>query len=212
LAIASALTLVFAQHPFARSVFEYQQYRDFTGIVERNPYPTLLVARPGSHDYSRYLLVAEGKHGADSEVADFTGREVSLRGSLIYRDGRTMIEVVSGSLRAEDAAHASIPVVNLGSATVRGEIVDSKCYLGVMNPGRSKVHRDCAVRCISGGIPPALATTDGLYLLAGRDGRQLNRAVLSLVGETVEVSCTVERSGETLTLKADPANYRRVER
>jgi hypothetical protein len=28
--------------------------------------------------------------------------------------------------------------------TLTGEIVDSKCYLGVMNPGQGKVHRDCA--------------------------------------------------------------------
>ena len=28
------------------------------------------------------------------------------------------------------------------------------CFLGVMKPGRSKPHRACAVRCISGGIPP----------------------------------------------------------
>jgi len=99
----------------------------------------------------------------------------------------------------------------MGPVTVRGEIVDRKCYLRVMNPGRTKVHRDCAVRRISGGIPPALATEDGLYLLVGSDGRQLNREVLALVGETVEVSGTVERSGETLTLKTEPAALRRIE-
>ena len=39
---------------------------------------------------------------------------------------------------------------------LRGEIVDSKCYLGVMNPGEGTVHRDCAARCLSGGLPPML--------------------------------------------------------
>ncbi len=100
--------------------------------------------------------------------------------------------------------------MNLGKVTIVGEIVDSKCYLGVMNPGRSKVHRDCAARCISGGVPPALVTADGLYLLAGADGRQLHAQILDLVAEKVEVSGTLLRSGETLTLWADPANYRRV--
>ena len=35
-----------------------------------------------------------------------------------------------------------------------------KCYLGVINPGNGKVHRDCAVRCLSGGVTPVFATND----------------------------------------------------
>ena len=45
-------------------------------------------------------------------------------------------------------------MTDLDTFTLIGEIVDSKRYLGVMNPGNGKVHRDCAVRCLSGGIPP----------------------------------------------------------
>ena len=37
---------------------------------------------------------------------------------------------------------------------VEGEIVDSKCHLGVMKPGEGPTHRDCAVRCLLGRIPP----------------------------------------------------------
>src|SRR2546422_5492423 len=88
------LVLVFGQQPFRRSTFEYQQYREFTGLVEANPYPALLLQRPGApvepSPYSRYFLVAPGKHGADSDVHAFAGKRVSLRGSLIYRDGQTM--------------------------------------------------------------------------------------------------------------------------
>jgi hypothetical protein len=43
---------------------------------------------------------------------------------------------------------------------LRGEIVDTKCYLGVMTPGEDKVHRGCAVRCISRGVPPAFLVRD----------------------------------------------------
>jgi len=83
LAATVALTLLFAQQPFARSTFEYQEYREFAGELELKPYPTLLVARPGGKDYSRYLLVAPGKHGADAEVRRFAGEAVRLRGSLV---------------------------------------------------------------------------------------------------------------------------------
>jgi hypothetical protein len=210
LAAAIALVLVFAQRPFARSTFEYQQYRDFSGEVELKPYPTLLVGRPGSNQYSRYLLVAPGKHGADAEVGAFGGEAVRLRGSLIYRDGQTMVEVVPGSVRAMKRGPAVVSVNTLGEETLTGEIVDSKCYLGVMNPGRTKVHRDCAARCISGGIPPAFVTTDGFYLLVGGDGRPLQHEVLGWVGETIQVRGEVLRSGETLILRAEPAGFRHI--
>jgi hypothetical protein len=210
LMIAAALVLVFAQQPFARSTFEFQQYRDFTGVVELKPYPTLVVEHPGAQDYSRYLLVAPGKHGADAEVRAFTGKQVALRGSLIYRDGHTMIELVPGSLKEQHPAAGQASVTNLGAVTLTGEIVDSKCYLGVMNPGRTKVHRDCAARCISGGIPPALVTTDGFYLLVGGDGRPLNEELIPWVAETIEVHGELESSGETLILRMEPASFRRL--
>lgn len=210
LAAAVALVLVFAQRPFARSTFEFQQYREFTGEMELKPYPALLVVRPGGKEYSRYLLVAPGKHGADAEVRSFAGEAVQLRGSLIYRDGQTMVELVPGSVQALRKEPAAVSFATLGEVTLTGEIVDSKCFLGVMNPGRTKVHRDCAARCISGGIPPAFVTADGFYLLVGGDGRALQHEVLDWVGETIEVTGTVLRSGETLILRAEPTSFRRI--
>lgn len=210
LAAAVALVLVFAQRPFARSTFEFQQYREFTGEMELKPYPALLVVRPGGKEYSRYLLVAPGKHGADAEVRSFAGEAVQLRGSLIYRDGQTMVELVPGSVQALRKEPAAVSFATLGEVTLTGEIVDSKCFLGVMNPGRTKVHRDCAARCISGGIPPAFVTADGFYLLVGGDGRAVQHEVLDWVGETIEVTGTVLRSGETLILRAEPTSFRRI--
>ncbi len=215
LAVTASAVLVVGQRPFARSTFEFQQYREFAGTIELNPYPMLLVPRPGAGDSqtldSRYLLVGTGKHGADAEVSAFAGTQITLRGSLIYRDGQTMIELVPGSLAQKGVSpHLSVSPVRVGEVVVTGEIIDSKCYLGVMNPGQTKVHRDCAVRCISGGIPPMLVTAESNYLLVGTDGRKLNREVLDIVGEVVEIAGVVQRSGESLTLMADPATYRRV--
>jgi hypothetical protein len=210
LAAAIALALLFVQHPFARSAFEFQQYRKFAGELELKPYPALLVGRPGGKEYSRYLLVAPGKHGADREVRAFAGKAVRLQGSLIYRDGQTMVELVPGSVEVVKEAPTAVSVAILGEVTLTGEIVDSKCYLGVMNPGRTKVHRDCAARCISGGIPPAFVTADGFYSLVGGDGRPVQHEVLDWVGETVEVTGTVQRSGDTLILRAEPSSFRRV--
>jgi hypothetical protein len=211
--LAIAVVLVFGQQPFLRATFEFGQDREFTGRIELRPYPALLVSRPGAVGnqlaYSRYLLAAPGKHGADAEVRRFSNQLAHLRGSLIYRDSQTMIELMPGSVAVQGPAFANPPLETaLGSVTVIGEIMDSKCYLGVMNPGRTKVHRDCAARCISGGIPPMLLTPNALYLLVGADGRKLNQELLQMVGETVEVHGDVLQSGETLTLYSEPGSYK----
>ncbi len=214
--VTIALMLVVAQRPFANSAFEYGELRAFEGVVEAQPFPTLLVARPGEtgqqDKYSRYLMVAPGKHGADSLVAAADGKQVRLKGQLIYRDGGTMVEIVPGSIAVEDTAPAVQQTTrDLGSVTLSGEIVDSKCYLGVMNPGQGKVHRDCAARCLSGGIPPIFITTDGRQqlLLVGRDGRALGRdALREFIAEPIQVDGELVQRGSTQLLKIDPRALR----
>ena len=131
-----------------------------------------------------------------------------------------MIEVADKSI--EPIPNSPIPRFNdstlpvpLGQQTLIGEIVDSKCYLGVMNPGQLTTHRACAIRCISGGIPPVLLVhqTNGpalYFLLVSRDGRPVNKQVLDMVAEPVQITGDVERQGELLILRADPPTYRRV--
>ncbi len=127
-----------------------------------------------------------------------------------------MIEVVPGSVSVfrEGASGQGLPVTSLGRRTLRGEIVDSKCYLGVMNPGFGKTHRACAIRCISGGIPPVLLVRSEktgratYYLLVGEDGEAVNEEVLELVALPVEIAGNVEKAGSRLVLKASPESYR----
>jgi hypothetical protein len=218
LVIAVALLLVFGQRGFSSSAYEFLVYRDFEGVVREQPYPTLEVDRPSSAgDRSRFYLVAPGKHGAAAEVEGWDGRRARLRGSLIYRDDQTMIEVVPGSLEAADGAAAASPEVALGTHTFSGRIVDAKCFLGVMKPGSTKPHRACATLCIRGGIPPLLVVEDenpggpaAYLLLVGSDGRAVNAEVLDLVDEPVEITGEVFRRDDLLVLYADPASYRRL--
>jgi hypothetical protein len=213
LAVTVALVLVVGQMPFANSAFEYGKLRSLEGVVVSRPFPTLLVARPGEtgqqDKYSRYLLVAPGKHGADDLVAGFDGKRVRLKGQLIYREGGTMVEITPGSITVVDTAPADQETTrDLGAVSVTGEIVDSKCYLGAMNPGQGKVHRDCAARCLSGGIPPIFVTTDGYeqFLLIGLDGRALGRDVLrEFIAEPIQIQGELLKTGSTQLLKVDPS-------
>jgi hypothetical protein len=215
LAVIAALVLVMGQMQFANSTFEYGKLRGFEGVIVTRPFPTLLVARPGQTEqedkYSRYLLVAPGKHGADDLVAGFNGKHVHLQGQLIYREGGTMVEITPGSIAVTETAFSIQEITrDLGPVTVKGEIVDSKCYLGVMNPGQGKVHRDCAARCLSGGIPPIFVTTNGhgQFLLVGVDGRALRHdALREFVAEPIQIQGELLESGSMQLLKVDPGTF-----
>ncbi len=223
--LAVGVSLAIAQRTIKSSVFEWGQIKSFSGIFQSEPYPHLLVKRPGTsngqHSLSSYYLVKPFKFGFKAESANqLDGQEVNLKGTLIYRENQTMIEVVDKSIQPTPSfsANQSLPPVektNLGRQTWAGEIVDSKCYLGVMNPGQFIPHRACAIRCISGGIPPVLLVQqpdgDSLYfLLVSEDGHPVNQRVLNLVAEPVEITGEVERQGDLLILRADPATYRRI--
>ena len=214
-AAGSAITIAALQNPFAASAFEFGKTRPFAGTIEASPYPTLVVARPGNaaSGSSRYLLVGAGKHGADPDVAKYDHKTVRLTGTLIFRGNQTMIEVVSGSL-SEDAsatAQAEPTMKDLGVFDLVGEIVDGKCYLGVMNPGEGKVHRDCAVRCLSGGIPPLFAADDfegapATLILADHARKLLPKTSLPLAAKRVRVRGHVFQAGDSLRLETDPAS------
>lgn len=119
-----------------------------------------------------------------------------------------MVQITPGSITVTDAAPAgSETIEHLGTVTLTGEIVDSKCYLGVMNPGQGKVHRDCAARCISGGIPPIFVTSDAhdQFLLVGLDGRALGRnALREFIAEPITIEGERLQTGSTQLLKIDP--------
>lgn len=210
--VATAVTV--AQRPFAASRFEFGVVRSFEGVVRAQPRPVLEVPRAGGGDsVSRYLLVAPFKHGADQLVAPFVGQRVRLEGSLIYRGGRTMIELVPDRIEALGAGGPKSSARPLGRQTLVGEIVDSKCWLGVMKPGDGKPHRACAVRCISGGVPPLFVTRDRAgetlqLLLVGPAGEAVNRDVLDRVAEPVEITGDVSREGDLLVMRASPSAIR----
>jgi len=222
LALVVPLVLATSQRMISSSVFEWGDQKSFSGILQTTPYPHLLVPRPGhvagQASFSTYYLVAPWKFGLDRDaIAPFDGKPVALQGTLIYRGNQTMIEVQPGTIQVTNtAAESALPqTIQLGKQTLTGEIVDSKCFLGVMNPGQLTPHRACAIRCISGGVPPVLLgrQKDGpaiSFLLASAEGKPVNKEVLDLVAEPVEITGEVERQGELLILRADPAAYRRV--
>jgi hypothetical protein len=216
-AIGLAVLAWLGQKPFAKSVFEFGAVKDFEGTIQANGVPFLLVEKSeknnGLPTFERFPLVAEGKHGFDAGA--FDGQKVKLKGTRIYRDDLQMIEVAADSVEKISANPIEEKAENLGKFTLKGEIVDSKCYLGVMNPGQSKPHRDCAVACLRGGIPPLFIVKDTngniseLWLLS-ESGETINKEILDFVAEPIEVSGEVFHTSDQLFLKINPVQIKRL--
>ena len=163
------------------------------------------------------MLTIPGKLSAGPETEGLAGKQVRAEGALIYLNGDTMIELNEGTVEVTSTAPAVSPATrtSLGEVTVEGEIVDTKCYLGVMNPAKGKVHKACAIRCISGGVPPSLLVRDesgrgSILILVGRAGRPLHEEVLEFIGEPVRATGELMRSGDSRYLSVEPADFVRL--
>ena len=218
-ALGVAVLVTALQRPFADSAFEYQEFRPFTGTVVLDPYPMLLIERPGltsdAAPVSVVPLTAFGKHGADAVLTGLSRRRVEVEAELIHRDGQTMLQLRDGSVRAIFGGGSDERLEYIGEAILRGEIVDSKCYLGVMKPGRDKPHRACAALCIRGGVPPMLLVEEANgaqhhFLLMNADGESIGRDVLDLVAEPVRITGQEYRLADLRILATDPRTIERL--
>ncbi len=198
--------------------------RALGGRLAAKPYPLLRVpsTQPGS-PVETILLVSEGKHGGGERVAALDGRIARVRGTILERDGRRLLElaesdaVTPGVLlsRPEEARLAAPTVVPIGQVTLRGEIIDPKCYSGAMKPGEGKTHKECATLCIAGGIPPMFVTLDdagqrSYYLLTNPAGEALDDRILPFVADAVEISGVLEKRDDLQVFRIDPASIRRL--
>ena len=122
-------------------------------------------------------------------------------------DSDAIVELPGETAIMPTAVRSAAPV------TLRGEIVDPKCYLGAMKPGEGKTHKACAVRCISGGIPPTLVCWDAsgkstYYVLVDEDGEAANEVFLDVIGQPVEVTGTTYQLEDLVILQTSRSSVR----
>jgi hypothetical protein len=185
--LATLGVLSAAQGPMQTGAFEFGVSSEFEGVLYESPIPMfgLKKAAGGLPAQSMVVLCGFGKQGLPDFAKDHHGKYVRFKGSLIYCQNMVMIEmhdpdsfeVVDNVERKEYHQQGA----DFVSTDLVGELIDTKCYLGVMRPALGKVHRGCAVVCLKGGIPPALAVTDetGLQrvvMLAAPEGQSLELA------------------------------------
>lgn len=196
---------VLFQKPFNNHSFELGTIKEITGIYYEAPVPMLLADEgvlPDSLSRS-ILLVGFGKFGAEQIMDDIqatqgniSGKKVTLAGTLIYGDGKTVMELTQKEqsfVKLVSEQVSPMPPFKPGSKLVeQGEILDPKCYFGVMKPGEGKVHKSCAIRCLSGGIPPVFrpqhSENANYYIVLDANGNKMNERLLPYVGHMIKIN------------------------
>lgn len=215
--------LVLNQRGFIPSKYEITRLRTLEGILITDPIPCLKIPLgkdlQGLPHFQRVLLVGIGKKSASPTLdalaqttgTTLMGKGLRLKGKLIYYDGVVAFELgpekelFQGFSKLEDVV--STPV-QLGKATLRGEILDPKCYLGVMRPGEGKPHRSCAIRCLAGGIPAFFKAKNSndeqqYCFVLDQDGRPINDKLAPYVADEVQICGDVEQWDNWYVVKAE---------
>ncbi len=205
-----AWLLASQQQGFASSTYQYAVVSEITGILSNSPVPAVKVYQGTAHGkpiIQSIPLVQFGKIGGQNLTKaweEHLGSWVTIKGHLIYYDGKALLEVtdaghIEPASPPKGYAEFTLADLHYDQTTFIGEIVDAKCYFGVMKPGHGKPHRACAIRCISGGIPAVLKVRDKLdrvnyHLISMKEGNGSDLA--SRIGEAVEIQGALIQSGD----------------
>ena len=113
-----------------------------------------------------------------------------MKGRIVWLAAAALVALVSLS-SADTKHHASAP-----TTTLKGEVVDMGCYMA--HEAHGEKHKECGAKCIAGGMPMGLLTSQGkLYLITlnHENGDAYNK-LKDWVDTEVEVTGVVsERAG-----------------
>ena len=147
-------------------------------------------------------------------------KEVTFKGTLIYSDGKTLLQIDKNDnplvqVSETEAADTSPVIKELGTVQLTGEILDPKCYFGVMKPGHGKPHRDCAIRCIAGGMSPVFWTRNenggsNYYLVLDEDGKKMNAELKDHVAEPVSMEARLVQYDDWMILYINKRSIKRT--
>lgn len=168
------------------------------GTLGLEPYPILWVTNANAPLAAPegILLVAVGKFGPGGLLDGLqAGDAVTVEGLDIQRGGQRMIEATAitkaqGSSVTVPRLPDTIAPARATAVGIAGEIIDPKCYLGVMKPGQGTIHKACATLCIKGGIPPMILAEDDagnliFALLLSQHGQHAPDEIMPLIGDAI---------------------------
>lgn len=191
-----------------------------TGVIELTPYPILRVTTGNDLIVAgkTLMLAGPGKNGIDARVMDSDGQLMTITGIVLQRGTIDMMQVdgrARGVAEAEGTA-PEMPVQQLGRWSIAGEICDGKCLYGAMRPGRGIAHKACANLCLLGDVPPVFVASQPIegadfMLITGPDGARLPDSAYDYIGQFITLEGDLERRGDVMILRMDPATMQRVD-
>ena len=223
-----AIILAWGQKKFSSSVFDYGINSTVEGYYFEKPVPHIAVPlginSGGKELFQNVLLVGFGKAGATNVMTklqsrkdkSFKGAKIELTGFMIYGNGKALLQVTEeDNSNIISLSGATGPGQTFDSTDIKslsGEIVDPKCYFGVMKPGEGKAHRSCAIRCIAGGIPPVFHAGDReeYFLIVDEKWQPVNEDVLNLVGDQITIRGKEIVWNDWRILKVNEADLRKM--
>lgn len=192
--------------------------QEFKGVATAEPYAMLRTTDIDGQPKT-VLLGCQGKCGVSAKIGALNGKAVTVKGSLIQRGPYAMIAVIDGLdwIREDVDGNADLAfpeIETLGEIKLKGEILDTKCWFGAMNPNQGKVHKSCGSLCIRGGIPPAFYVKDirdqhALMIMTDR-GLGHGKDLLEYVADPVELTATAQRWGDLLLVDGPVSGIRRL--
>ena len=163
LTVAFSVLMVLLQPSYKDSSFDFPNISVSEGFLFKSPVPHIV------SDDQAILLTGFGKFGALGDINSFEqdldvsaeGLPVKISGTRIRYDDHTLYELTLGRASLELSNEIDLLALNNDDSggeqvSLKGEIIDPKCFFGAMNPAVGKIHRSCAIRCIAGGIPAVL--------------------------------------------------------
>lgn len=230
LVVAGAAIFSLQQKKFSTASFEFGQLTEIKGVYHQFPVPSLKVlTRPDAFDNATYItipLVGYGKNGAEGVVnalekernTSLDNKHVTLKGTLLYSDGKALLQVDKNDqpLVSIDGGNDTVPEIKeLGTVQLTGEVLDPKCYFGVMKPGQGKPHRDCAIRCIAGGISPVFYVYNekgetNYFLILDQNGHKMNDRLKDHIAEPISLTAKAVQYNDWVILYTDTKSIKRT--
>ncbi len=220
--LAGVFLFGFLQKPAVNSSFDFGDPTRVSGVYHESPYPMLRV-QLAENEHKEIVLLGFGKSGPNpflrdlrEKEGDLHGKLMTIEGQLIYYNGKTLLEIDDSQKVSVSGKGESIVSSALGEVMVEGEIIDPKCYFGVMKPGYGKIHRSCAALCISGGIPPVLVSKDennveDYFLLTDLKGNAIHKDIVPYIGQPSRLRGEAERLGGWKILQIDVSQITKLD-
>lgn len=190
------------------------------GVIELTPYPILRVTVGNEliAEGKTLMLAGQGKNGVAERAMAHEGQLVSVTGIILQRGTIDMLQM-DGRARGIMPVEGAVPEMDvepLGRWSMAGEICDGKCLYGAMRPGRGLAHRACAALCLVGDVPPVFVSSQPIegsdfMLITGPDGEILPQEAYDFIGQYITLEGDLERRGDVMILRMDPATMQLVE-